>query len=71
MNVVTEFNEFKDTLLNKKMLTHKVRRIQAKKHKLGTYELKKISWSIFDDKRYVSNIAIRNGKIVWKHGLYC
>ena len=28
-------------------------RIQSKKHKLGTYEIDKISLSCFDDKRYV------------------
>ena len=27
----TEFNEFKDTLFNKKVLGHKMRRIQGKK----------------------------------------
>ena len=31
-----EFNEFKDTLFNKKVHTHKMRRIQSKKHKMGT-----------------------------------
>ena len=30
-----------------------MRKIQAKKHKLGTYEIDKISLSCFDDKRFV------------------
>ena len=30
-----------------------MKRIQAKKHKIGTYEIDKISLSSFDDKRYV------------------
>ena len=30
-----------------------MKRIQAKKHKIGTYEINKISLSCFDDKRYV------------------
>ena len=30
-----------------------MKRIQSKKHKLGTYEINKISLSCFDDKRYV------------------
>ena len=30
-----------------------MRRIQAKKHKIGTYEIDKISLSCFDDKRFV------------------
>ena len=53
VNIATEFNEFKDTLFNKKVLRHKMRRIQVKKHKLRTYDIKKISLSCFDDKRFV------------------
>ena len=53
MSIATEFNEFKDTLLNKKVIIYKMRRIQGKKPKMGTYEIKKISWSVFDDKRFV------------------
>ena len=30
-----------------------MKRIQAKKHKIGTYEIEKISLSCFDDKRFV------------------
>ena len=30
-----------------------MKRIHAKKHKLGTYEINDISLSCFDDKRYV------------------
>ena len=30
-----------------------MRRIQGKKHKLGIYEINKISLSCFDDKRFV------------------
>ena len=36
VNITTEFNEFKDTLFNKKVLRYKMRRIQGKKHKMGT-----------------------------------
>ena len=36
-----------------------MKRIQRKKHKLGTYEINKISLSSFDDKRYV-----------WDDGIY-
>ena len=35
-----------------------MKRIQSKKHKLGTYEIDKISLSCFDDKRYVSDDEI-------------
>ena len=58
VNIATEFNEFKDTLFNKKIMRHKMRRIQSKKHKLGTYEINKISLSCFDDKRFVLNDGI-------------
>ena len=58
VNIATEFNEFKDTLLNKKIRKHKMRRIQSKRHKLGTYEINKNSLSCFDDKRSVSNDGI-------------
>ena len=33
-------------------------RIQGKKHKMRTYEIKKISLSCFDDKRFVLNDTI-------------
>ena len=36
VNIATDFNEFKDTLFNKKVLRHKMRIIQSKKHKMGT-----------------------------------
>ena len=53
VNIATEFNEFKDVLFNKKIIRHKMKIIQAKKHKIGTYEIDKIPLSCFDDKRLV------------------
>ena len=53
VDIATEFNEFKDVLFNKKLIRHKIKRIQAKKRKIGTHEIDKISLSCFDDKRYV------------------
>ena len=53
VNIATKFNEFKDVLLNKNVIRHKKKRIQAKKHKIGTYEIDKVSLLCFDDKRYV------------------
>ena len=35
-----------------------MRRIQSKKHKVGSYEIDKISLSCFDDKRFVLNDGI-------------
>ena len=37
VNIATEFNEFKDVLFNKKVIRPKMKRIEAKKHKIGTY----------------------------------
>ena len=51
-------DELRDTLFNKKVVRHKMKRIQSKKHKLGTYEINKISLSCFDDKRSVLNDGI-------------
>ena len=58
VNIATEFNKFKDVVFNKKIIKHKMKRIQAKKHKIGTYEIDKISLSCFDDKRYVLNDGV-------------
>ena len=55
VKTATECNEFKDNLFNKKIIRHKMRRIQGKKHKMGTYEISKISLFVFDDKRFVLN----------------
>ena len=48
----------KDVLFNKKIIRHKMKRIQSKKYKLGTYEINKISLSCFNDKRYVLDDGI-------------
>ena len=58
VNIATGFNEFKDMLFNKKIIRHKMRRIQGKKHKIGISEINKISLSVFDDKRFILNHGI-------------
>ena len=58
VNIVTEFNEFKDTLFNKKLISHKMKRVKSKKHEIGTYEINKTLLSCFDDKRFVLNDGI-------------
>ena len=63
VNIATEFNEFKDTLFNKIVVRHKMKRIQSKNHKLGTDEINKTSLSYFDDKRFFLNDVIRKYKI--------
>ena len=57
-SIATEFDKFKDVLFNKKIIRHKMKRIQSKKHKLGTYEIDKISLSYFDNKRYALDDGI-------------
>ena len=58
VSIATEFDKFRDVLFNEKIIRHKMKRIQGKKHKLGTYEIDKISLSCFDDKRYVLDDGI-------------
>ena len=65
MSVATEFDKFKDVLFNEKIIRHKMKRIPSKKHKLGTYEIDKISLSCFDGKRYVLDDGIR--KLTYFH----
>ena len=58
MSIATEFKKFKDVLFNEKIIRRKMKRIQSKKHKLGTCEIDKISLHCFDDKRYVLDNGI-------------
>ena len=46
-------NEYKDVLLNNKCLRQN--RTQSKDHRIGTYEVNKVSLSSFDDKIYIQN----------------
>ena len=48
-------NEYKDVLLNKKCLRHSMNRIQSKYHRIGDYEVNKISLSCFDDNIYIQD----------------
>ena len=48
-------NKCKDVLLNDKFLRHSMKRIQSKGYRIGTYEIKNISLSCFDDKIYIKN----------------
>ena len=58
VSIATEFDKFKDVLFNEKIIRHKMKRIQSKKHKLGIYEIDKISSLCFGDKRCVSDDGI-------------
>ena len=56
-NVVATIShgEYKDVLLNNKCLRYSVNIIESKKHRIGTYEIDKISLSCFDGKIYIQN----------------
>ena len=50
--------EFVDVLFNKKVIRHNMKRIQSKLHRIGTYNVFKISLSCFGYKRYVLNDGV-------------
>ena len=58
VNILIEFNEHEGVLFNEKIIRHKMKRIQSKLHKIGIYDVNKISLSCFDDKRYILNDGI-------------
>ena len=53
-------DEFHDVFFDKKVFRHNMKRIQAKKHRLGTYNICKVSLSCFDYKRYVLNNGFKS-----------
>ena len=50
--------DYKEVLLNNKQLHHKMKTIRSNRHQLGSYEINKISFSCFDNKRYMHNNGI-------------
>ena len=58
VNLILKHREYVDVLSNKKVVRHKVTRIQSGLHRIGTYDLNKISVSCFDDKRYMIDDGI-------------
>ena len=58
VSIATEFDKFKDVLFNEKIIRHKTKRTQSKKHKLGTYEIDKKSLSCFGNRIYVLDDGI-------------
>ena len=53
VNKKIRHKEFVDVLSNRKVIRHNMDRIQSKLHRIGTYDVCKISLSCFVDKRYV------------------
>ena len=58
VNLKLRHNEYVDVLFGKKVVRHKMKRIQSRLHIVGTYDINKISLSCFDDKRYVLDDGI-------------
>ena len=58
VNLVLRHKEYLDVLFNKKVVRHKIKRIQSNLHSIGTYDVNKISLSCFDDKRYILSNGI-------------
>ena len=50
--------EYLDVLFDKKVVRHKMKRIQSVLNRIGTYDIGKISLSCFDDKRHVLDDGI-------------
>ena len=44
----------------KKVITHNMKRIQSRLHRIGTYDVCKISLSCFNDKRYILNDGVNS-----------
>ena len=51
---------YKQTLLENKQIYHKMKTIRSVNHKLGSYEINKVSLSCFDDKRYLTKDGIKS-----------
>ena len=47
----TRHKDFVDVSFGREVVRHRMKRIQSKLHKIGTYDACKISLSCFDDKR--------------------
>ena len=58
VNLKLKHKEYRNVLFNTKVVRHKMKRIQSNLHSVGTCDVKKISLSCFDDKRYILDDGI-------------
>ena len=65
VNLLLRHKEYFHVLFGKKVMRHKVKRIQSNSHSVGTYDLNKIRLSCFDHKRYVLDDGINT--LVYGH----
>ena len=54
------YKKFVDVLFNKNVIRHNMKRIQSELHRIGTYNVCKISLSCFDDKRYILDDGVNS-----------
>ena len=53
VNLKPRHKEYVDVLFGRKVVRHKIKRIQNSLHRIATYDINKTSLSFFDNKRYV------------------
>ena len=58
VNISIDYNAYEDVFFNEKIIRHKMKRIQSKKHRISTYDVNKICLLCFDDKKYILNDGI-------------
>ena len=58
--------DYKNTLINKEQMHHKMKTIRSQRHQLGSYKINKVSLSCFDDKCYIDD----NGTSSYGYGHY-
>ena len=56
VDTTVSHNEYKDVLLNNNCFRHSMNEIQSKDHRMGTYEINKISLPCFDDKIFIQKM---------------
>ena len=61
--------EYVNVLFSKGLMRHNKTRIQSKLHRIGTYDVYKISVSCFDDKRYIMDDNISSLAYFHKYAL--
>ena len=61
----------KMSYLIKKVIRHKMKRTQSKKHKLAPYKINKLSLSCFDNKRFVLDDGIYTLSYFRKNSVTC
>ena len=59
-----QHENYKETLFNNKQMYHKMKTIRSENHKIGSYEINKLSLSCFDDKIYIHE----DGKTSYAYG---